>query len=141
MSPRSPSPPLTLVLGLLTLLTGAPARAERIEVASKPVPLNPSDPRQDKVGSLTYRGGLALTSSHPRFGGLSSLRLSEEGARITFVSDEGSWLTAQLVHDDLGHLVGLADAEPERSRTSTASPWWRRRKRTRSLWCACPTAP
>ena len=79
MSPRPSRPSVALVLGLLTLLTAAPARAERIEVASKPVPLNPTDLNQDKVGLLTYRGGLALTSSHPRFGGLSALRLSEDG--------------------------------------------------------------
>ena len=111
MSPRSSRPCEALVLGLLTLLTAAPARAERIEVASKPVALNPTALNQDKVGLLTFYGGLALTSSHPRFGGLSALRLSEDGTRITFVSDEGSWLTAHLVHDHLGHLAGLADAE------------------------------
>jgi hypothetical protein len=100
-----------VAFGLPILLAAAPAGAERIEIASKPVPLNEASPEQDTVGRLTFRGGLALTSAHPRFGGLSALRLSEDGRRITFISDEGSWLTAHLVHDDHGRLVGLTDAE------------------------------
>jgi hypothetical protein len=111
MSPRSRWPPLALIFAFLTFQAVAPAQAERIEIATKPIPLNPTDPKQDKVGRLTYRGGLALTSANPRFGGLSALRLSEDGARVTFISDEGSWLTAHLVHDDRGRLAGLADAE------------------------------
>ena len=95
----------------LLLAGGGTAEAERIEVAGKPVPLNPVDPGQRKVGGLRYRGGLVLTSPSPRFGGLSSMRLTEEGSRVTFISDEGSWLTACLVHDERGDLVGLSEAE------------------------------
>ncbi len=111
MNPRPARASLLLALGLLTSLAAAPAGAEKIEVASKPVPLNPAALAQDKVGHLIYRGGLALTSAHPRFGGLSALRLSEGGARISFISDEGSWLTARLMHDAEGHLAGLTEAE------------------------------
>ncbi len=111
MSPRPFLAAAPVAFGLLTFLAAAPAGAERIEIASKPVALNEARPEQSKVGRLTYRGGLALTSAHPRFGGLSALRLSEDGRRVTFVSDEGSWLTAHLVHDDHGQLVGLTDAE------------------------------
>ena len=98
-------------LGFVLLLAAGTARAERIEVAGKPVPLNPADPSQRKIGGLRYRGGLVLTSTSPRFGGLSSMRLSEEGSRVTFISDEGSWLTARLLHDEHGDLVGLSEAE------------------------------
>jgi hypothetical protein len=109
MSPRVVGRAVVL-LGLVSLLATS-VRAERIEVAVKPIPLNPTDLKQDKVGLLTFRGGLALTSSNKRFGGLSALRLTEDGARITFISDEGSWVTAHLVHDPSGQLVGVADAE------------------------------
>jgi hypothetical protein len=85
--------------------------AERIEVVTKAVPLNPQDPAQRKVGRLTFRGGLSLASRDSRFGGFSSLRLGDGGARITLVSDQGSWLTAGLVHDDRGDLVGLEAPE------------------------------
>jgi hypothetical protein len=111
MSPRPSRLPFLVAAGFATLLVVSPARAEKIEVASKPVPLNPTDPKQEKVGRLTFKGGLALTSAHPRFGGLSALRLTEGGARISFISDEGSWVTARLVHDQFGHLAGLTDAE------------------------------
>ena len=110
MSPRASFRAFAFALGLLTLHAFS-ARAEPIVVTSKPVPLNPTDLKQVKVGRLTYRGGLALTSTNPRFGGLSALRLTEGGARITFISDEGSWATARLVNDAQGQLVGLADAE------------------------------
>ncbi len=111
MRPPLPRSLLVLALGLTTLLSAAPVRAEKIEIVGKAIPLNPANPEQDTVGGLRYRGGLTLTSSHPRFGGLSSLRLGEGGERITFVSDEGSWLTARIVHDERGHLAGLGEAE------------------------------
>jgi hypothetical protein len=108
---RPVSLPFVSCFGLFLLACALPGRAEQIEVASKPVPLNPADPKQGKVGGLTFRGGLALTSAQPSFGGLSGLRLSEDGGRVTFITDEGSWLTARLVHDPHGDLVGLTDAE------------------------------
>jgi len=72
--------------------------------------LNPANLGQRTVGRLRYRGALHLTSDDKRFGGFSSLRLSHDGARLTLVSDEGSWLTARIVlADDV--LTGLADVE------------------------------
>lgn len=110
---RSSSIPRGVVSFVLAfvLTGGGLAGAERIEVATKAVPLNLQDPSQHKVGRLTFRGGLVLTSADRRFGGFSSLRLSEGGARITLVSDQGSWFTAGLVHDDRGDLVGLEGPE------------------------------
>jgi hypothetical protein len=100
----------------------SPAPAEPIEIASKAVPLNPKDPAQRRVGRLLYRGGLVLTAAGSRFGGLSALRLTQDGRRITFVSDEGSWLTARLVHDERGDLLGLAEAETGRLRGLDGGP-------------------
>jgi hypothetical protein len=100
-----------LRLMLAWLLAASPAAAERIEVAVKSVPLNPLDETVKSVGPLESRGGIVLTSSDSRLGGFSSLRLTEAGQRITFVSDEGNWFTARLVHDDRGFLQGLAEAE------------------------------
>ncbi len=76
-----------------------------------PVPLNPANPGQVAIGRLRYRGGVHLTSDDKRFGGFSSLRLSHDATRLTLISDEGSWLTARLGHDQGGRLSGLADAE------------------------------
>jgi hypothetical protein len=96
---------------LAVLLLTAPAAAERIEIAVKSVPLEAGRENVHTVGPLEFRGGLVLTSTDPRLGGFSSLRLSEAGARMTTVTDEGNWFTGRLVHDERGFLVGLEDAE------------------------------
>jgi hypothetical protein len=82
----------------------------KVEVRTTPVPLNPKKPDQDLIGRLRFRGGLHLASDDPRFGGFSSLRLARDGARLTLVSDEGSWLTARIVLEK-GRLLGLEGAE------------------------------
>jgi hypothetical protein len=83
----------------------------KVDVRAAPVLLNPEKPDQHSIGRLRYRGGVHLTSSDPRFGGFSSVRLSHDGRRLTLVSDEGSWLAASIVRDERGFLTGLADAE------------------------------
>jgi hypothetical protein len=84
--------------------------ADPVAVRATPVPLNASDPRQRVVGRLEYRGGLQLSSDDPRFGGISSIRVRPDGERLAAVTDEGSWLSARLVHRD-GRLAGVEDVE------------------------------
>ena len=52
------------------------------------VSLDPSDPARTKVGSLTFMGGVHLTSRDPAFGGYSSL--SVVGDRFMMLSDGGN---------------------------------------------------
>jgi len=93
-------------LAVLASFTAGSARpALVLDVVS--VPLNPSDPSQTTVGPLRFRGGLWLRSSDPRFGGLSDLRIGEDGARLIAVSDCGRGFTAALRYDAAGDLVGL----------------------------------
>jgi hypothetical protein len=80
-----------------------------IAVHGAPVRLNASDPARLDVGELAYRGGLALTSRDARWGGLSGLVVSDDGARLTAVSDQGSWFTARLDYDERGWLSGVSD--------------------------------
>lgn len=61
-------------------------------------------------GRLRYRAGLELQSPHPAFGGLSSLALLDDGAKLLAVSDHGSWVSATLLRGRAGELVGVADA-------------------------------
>ncbi len=89
-------------------LSGA---AEPLNLRAQPVPLNQEDPTQTVVGELEYRGGLALSAGDQHFGGLSGLDVSSDGARMVAVSDRGFWVTARLVYDDGGSLVGVADGE------------------------------
>ncbi|MES1198816.1 MAG: esterase-like activity of phytase family protein [Pseudomonadota bacterium] len=68
----------------------------------------PAAPGAARVGALTFRGGLELHSSDPGFGGWSGLDVLEDG-RVIAISDTGVWLSARLVLDDAGALVGLAE--------------------------------
>src|SRR6266478_665368 len=48
----------------------------RIEVAARPIAaFDPREPGRVRFGALTFRGGMALTSSHAHFGGVSAIRV------------------------------------------------------------------
>lgn len=88
-----------------------PGWTEAIRVQATPVGLSTSGAAVDRVGALVFKGGLVLTSSDKRFGGLSGLQVSADGRRLRAVSDEGSWLEARLEYDERGFLTGLSEAE------------------------------
>ena len=69
------------------------------------------DPAQLRFGALMFRGGLALTSKHPAFGGISGLHMEPDGAHFIAVTDRGSWLRGRIVYDSDGKPAGIADAE------------------------------
>jgi hypothetical protein len=79
-----------------------------VAVRSEPVPLNSSEPSRTSVGALSYRGGLELRSDDKRFGGLSGLYVSPDGRHLLAVSDEGSWLEAEVSYDERRFLSGLS---------------------------------
>jgi hypothetical protein len=97
------------VVGVLASLASKPLEGAPLAVEASPVPLDASDPARDRVGPLLYLGGLWLRSADPRFGGLSDLRVSPDGARLFAVSDCGYGFTATLSYDAEGRLDGLAD--------------------------------
>jgi hypothetical protein len=81
-----------------------------ISIQAQSVPLNPQDPRQERLGPFTYAGGLALTSADTtRLHGLSDLKVWPDG-RLLAVGDEGDLLEARLVLDAAGRPTGLAQA-------------------------------
>jgi len=93
----------------LHAVAAAPDASAPLTVQVTPVPLDPSDATRSAVGPLRYLGGLWLRSDDPRFGGLSDLRVSPDGSRLTAVSDCGGGFTARLSYDLNGRLVGLSD--------------------------------
>jgi hypothetical protein len=97
------------VAATLVSLVPAPRADAPLAVETSPVPLDPSDPSRERVGPLLYLGGLRLRSADPRFGGLSDLRVSPDGARLFAVSDCGYGFTASLSYDAAGRLAGLAE--------------------------------
>jgi hypothetical protein len=107
MSIRAGWLPLALV-ATIAFAQGEPA-GEAVAVRSSPVPLNPRDPTLTRVGRLQYQGGLHLTSDDDRFGGLSALSVSGDGASLTAVTDQGGWLTAHVGYDERGWLKEVTD--------------------------------
>jgi len=97
------------VAGLCALIVAAPLAADPIDLDTKTIALAPTEPNVNKVGALTYRGGLELSSKDARFGGLSGLAVSTDGDRLVTVTDAGHWFEARLVYDTDGTLTGLAD--------------------------------
>lgn len=88
----------------------APRADASLALDVAPVPLDASDPSRATVGPLRYLGGLWLSSADPRFGGLSDLRVSPDGARLFAVSDCGRGFTASLSYDAGGRLTDVGDA-------------------------------
>ncbi|HYD30529.1 MAG TPA: esterase-like activity of phytase family protein [Azospirillaceae bacterium] len=80
------------------------SRVETIPGASTAVPLSLEVPTLDRVGRLTYRGGLELQGD-AGFGGLSSLSVLGDGNRFVAVSDVGAVIAGRLGYDDTGRLT------------------------------------
>ena len=97
------------VAAALRSLVARPPGGDVVSLEVRPVPLDSADPSRTSVGGLLYLGGLWLRSADPRFGGLSDLRVSEDGRRLLAVSDCGRGFTARLGYDAGGRLVALLD--------------------------------
>jgi hypothetical protein len=108
------------VLAVLAIAAGTFAWAQQQRYASAPTRIavdatpitsfDPRDPAQLHFGLLAFRGGLALTSKHAAFGGISSLHMEPDGAHFLAVTDRGSWLRGRIIYQD-GKPAGVADAE------------------------------
>jgi hypothetical protein len=72
---------------VIAIIAVAGAHADAIAVQAKPVLLHSFDPSITRVGRLEYRGGLQLSSTDTRFGGLSGLLVSANGRYLTAISD------------------------------------------------------
>ena len=85
-----------------------PALADSLALKSGPISIFAAEQSEALVGKLEFRGGIVLRASDRRFGGLSGLRVSADGARLTAISDHGYWLTATLAYDSRGFLTAAA---------------------------------
>lgn len=72
----------------------------------EPIALHFRDPTIERVGHLTYLGGLQVRSEDKRFGGLSGLQISSDGQTMLAISDRGYWVGATLDYDG-DRLVGM----------------------------------
>lgn len=110
---RWPVPALLWLAACAAPLDPTPADAagpDPIEIMARPLTLDPRDPANDRVGKLIYRGGVVLTANDARFGGWSDLDISDDGSRLTAISDRGFWFDAKVGHDARGGVAELTDA-------------------------------
>jgi hypothetical protein len=70
----------------------------------------PRNSEKRRFGALQFRGGLVLSSGHPRFGGFSGLARLKDGRDLVAVSDRGYWLTAKVASAG-DRLSGLEEVE------------------------------
>ena len=95
---------------ILVNLSGA-GRSDPLVLRSSVVDLDTEDDQIDRVGPLKFQGGLKLTSRDPRFGGLSGLAVSDDGRRLSAVTDRGNWVHLIPITSPIGSLTGIAAAE------------------------------
>jgi hypothetical protein len=91
-------------LGLAACTPSAADQPEQwraVEIEATPVELG-----ADTVGRLRFRGGLALSSPNPVFGGVSDIEVLDDG-RLIGISDNGDWFEARLTLDENGALIGV----------------------------------
>lgn len=104
---------------------------QRIEVQAKSLAsFDRSKAERRWFGRLEFRGGLVLTSSERRFGGLSGIMMAPDGRSFTAIGDEGTWLSGEIDYDGrapkalknvrLGPLLGRNGRPLGRKRDSDA---------------------
>ena len=85
-----------------------------IDVEAVAVAFDAREPPKNEAGKLVFVSGFILKSTDPRFGGLSGLSISEDGAVLIAVSDRGYWISARMRHESDRRLTGFDgwDIEP-----------------------------
>jgi len=107
-----------------------------IVITATPIPLDSSDPARVMLGPLRYLGGWSLSSTHPAFGGISSMRvngsgeldaLSDTGERFIFRAGSGA-MKARLMplpvfRRELGEPKWKWDSESMTADPATGKLW------------------
>ncbi|MBM3555346.1 MAG: hypothetical protein FJX47_07315 [Alphaproteobacteria bacterium] len=96
-----------LVLFVLAGLAAVDALAQA-PYSVRPVALSSEDLSLNRIGRLDYAGGIEIMVDDPDFGGLSGLHVSDDGKRLTAITDRGHWFTATILYDARGNLTGVA---------------------------------
>lgn len=75
-----------------------PQRPETMVLTATPLALDSGDPKRRQLGALRYLGGWSLAADRPSFGGISSLRIGDDGA-VTALGDGGEIMTFRAGQD------------------------------------------
>lgn len=82
------------------------ALGEPLDIQSKPISVfDRKAPEREVFGQLRFLGGLELTSTDARFGGISGMEIAGDGS-LLLVTDKANLIAASPVRRD-GRLVGL----------------------------------
>lgn len=111
----------TACIALAVLVPASPASAQPVSVTATPITDFSILGATALPPSLSFRGGLELSSEASAFGGFSGLSLGGNCAELVAVSDAGRWLTATLNYD-AGRLAGLTQAAMAALRDSRGRP-------------------
>ena len=98
---------LFVTLGFL--LNIAPVFAEPLNLTATPLDRFALLTNATSFGPFTWRGGLELTSTNKKFGGLSGLAMGNDCTSLLAVSDAGSWVKADVTYAD-NKIAGLTSA-------------------------------
>ena len=99
----------------------AATATQSLLISAAPVFWVLENPSETKAGQLTFIGGLELTSNHDDFGGLSGLLVGEKGDALIAITDQGNWLTADLVWSE-DRPIALENALIAPMRDETGTP-------------------
>jgi hypothetical protein len=103
---------IALFLGCAALAFGftlAASAGSRISFKTELVNLYPDDPSRREIGGLIFRGGVKISSSHSRFGGLSALSISKDRNHFIVISDRGTKIDGAIIYGPKGNLKNVAD--------------------------------
>lgn len=89
-----------LSLGILFGLAASTASAEPLAITSASLGRFALLTNGTSFGSLTWRGGLELSSTNKKFGGLSGLIMTDDCTSLRAVSDAGRWITANVTYTE-----------------------------------------
>ena len=92
-----------LVLGLAFLAGKGGASSHRftgvqsVAVTSYPIAsFSHGEPGRSRFGPLQFIGGIELRGAHPNFGGISAIRVKDDGASFLSITDTGDWISGRI---------------------------------------------
>ena len=88
---------------------GGAAGADPLQVTARPIERFSLGSDQTTFGSLTFIGGLELSSPDRRFGGLSGIAIMDGGSKALAVGDRGYLVEMTFRHDG-ARLIGISGA-------------------------------
>ncbi len=96
-------------MALTLAALGGSAGADPLQITAQPIERFSRFSDQAAFGSLTFIGGLELSSRDRRFGGLSGIAIIDGGRKAIAVGDRGYLVEMTLRHEG-AQLVGISDA-------------------------------